>query len=51
MLISDIMKNIFTSREMQYWNKFTREVIGSPSLEVFEVWLDQALAYLIKCWL
>ncbi|KAG6921710.1 hypothetical protein G0U57_005607, partial [Chelydra serpentina] len=43
----DIRGNYFTRRVEKHWNGLPREVVGSPSLEVFKAWLDKALAGMI----
>jgi len=42
----DITKKFFTMRLMRHWNKLSREVVDTPSLEVFKATLDGALSNL-----
>jgi len=43
----DIRKTFFTMRVVKHWNRWSTEVVKSPSLETFKVKLDGALSSLI----
>ena len=40
-------KNFFTLRVTEHWNRLPREVVESPSLEIFETYLDKVLYHLL----
>ena len=40
-------KNFFTLRVTEHWNRLPREVVESPSLEIFKTHLDKVLCTLV----
>ena len=44
---TDMRKNFFTVRVMEHWNRLPREVVESPSLEIFKACLDTYLDSLL----
>ncbi|GAB0175560.1 hypothetical protein GRJ2_000021200 [Grus japonensis] len=43
----NMRKNFFTLRMTEHWNRLPREVVESPSLEIFKTCLDMILCNLL----
>ncbi|GAB0185465.1 hypothetical protein GRJ2_001011800 [Grus japonensis] len=43
----DIRKKLFTVKVMRYWNRYPRDAVAAPSLEVFKSRLDGALGNVV----
>jgi len=43
----NMRKNFFPLRVTEHWNRLTREVVESPSLEIFKTRLDKVLFSLL----
>lgn len=43
----DIRKQFFTVKVVRFWNRWTREVVEAPSMEMFKASLDRTLSNLV----
>jgi len=43
----NMRKNFFPLRVTEHWNRLPREVVNSPSLEIFKMHLDEFLCSLL----
>ena len=46
-LLIKMRKNFFTVRVTEYWNRLPREVVESPSLEIFKTYLNAYMCDLL----
>ena len=44
---TNMRKNLFTVRVMEHWIRLSREIVESPSMEIFKMWLDAYLCNLL----
>jgi len=43
----NMRKNFFSLKMMEHWNRLPREIVESPSLEIFKTRLDDVLCSLL----
>lgn len=41
---TNMQKNFFAVRVMEHWNRLHRELVDSPSTEIFKTWVDATCA-------
>lgn len=44
-----IRKNVFSKRKARHWNRLSREVVESASLEIFKNHVDVVVRDLLTC--
>ena len=47
MFCTNVWKNFYTVRVTEHWNRLPREIVESPSMEIFKIYLDAYLCNLL----
>ena len=42
-----MQRNLLTVRVTEHWNRLPREIVESPSMEIFKIYLDAYLCNLL----